>query len=227
MVFFENTKRLALEFLAFKKYKQMNTVLAVFVGIFMIPFFVAFAVQMLWTFISAIFFTIVEAPIKFLHKLVKDETENSHLAFKIVIYYLSWPIIFAFYVSYAMMLIDIFVSYVFAQAFGYVASLGGFKFHITPLEERIEAEVDPEQKHNKAAIAHIIVCSILLGLGILTIVVFLILMFALEMNPILMVIGVPFISLIPLFELVYACIAYRDRKGEKKEEPKQVEEKAE
>lgn len=217
MQFFENTKRLAREFLSFKKYKQMNTVLAVFVGLFMSPFIIMFFVELFWTFINAIIFTIIEAPIKFLHKLIRDETQEHHLAFRIIIYYLSWPIVFGLYVTYALMMIDIVISYVITQAIGYVASLGGFLFHISPLDERIDKEVDMEQKHNKSGIVHVAVCAAILLITLIIIVVGVIIMIVLEESPLLIIIGASIIGLIPLFELFFAVLAYRDKKREKKE----------
>lgn len=221
MVFFENTKRLAREFLSFKKYKQMTTPLAVFVGIFMCPFIIAFFVMLVLTFISAIFFTIVEAPIQFLHKLIKDETKEMHLAFRILIYYLSWPIVFGLYVSYAMMMIEIVIDYVLTQAVGYVASLGGFRFHISPLVERIDRDVDPEIKHNLAGIIHLVVCLVLAFIALVFVIVFIIIGAVtgdFESALLWVLIGMPFIGIIPLFEGIWACIAYRDRKKKAKEE---------
>lgn len=227
MVFFENTKRLALEFLAFKKYKQLNKVLAVFVGLFMAPWMLVFAFMLAWTFLSAIFFTVIEAPIKFLHNLIKDETKEHHLAFRMLIYYLSWPIIFIFYVFYALMIVDIYVMYIFTQAFGYVASLGGFHFHITPLQERIDKDVDFERKHNKAALIHVIVAAVLLFIGALLALIGGILL-GVSSDPtagtVLLAIGVAFISLPFALEVPYAVLAYRDWKKPEEVKPEAIAE---
>ena len=227
MQFFENTKRLAREFLAFKKYKQLNKVLAVFVGIFMFPFFILFGVMLAWTFFSAIFFTIVEAPIKFLHNLIKDETKEHHLAFRMLIYYLSWPIIFIFYVFYALMIVDIYICYFFTQCVGYVASLGGFHFHISPLDERIDKEIDLERKHNKAAIIHIVVVAVLVFVcAILALVGGIIAAVADDpaIGVTILMVGLALLGLPVAFEGIYAVLAYRD--WAKKEEPKPEEKPA-
>lgn len=219
MLYFEKTLRLVKEYLLLKKYKSMNIVLAIFVFIFMLPFHIAFFVWAAYTFIMSIIYSIIEAPIKFLHTLIRDETKDSHVAFKIVLYYLSWPIIFPFYVFYAFMIVDIIICYLIAQVLGYIASLTGYRFHITPMEEDIS--VEPKNKYNLSAIIHIAVVAGLFLLGVLFIILGIFTVQA------LLFVGIGIVSLIGGFEAIYSLIAYRDwKKKEKpaleaKEEPKE------
>ena len=114
-------------------------------------------------------------------------------------------------------MIDIVISYVITQAIGYVASLGGFLFHISPLDERIDKEVDMEQKHNTAAIIHVAVCAGILFFMLVFIIVWLIIMLVNGGGELFLIIGIAVLGLIPLFELFYSVLAYWDKKKEKKE----------
>ena len=210
MLYFEKTLRSIKEYLLLKRYKNMNIVLAIFVFIFMLPFHIAFFVWAGYTFLLSIFYSVIEAPIRFLHDLIRDETKESHVAFKIVIYYLSWPLIFIFYVFYAFMIVSIVISYLFTQVIGYVASLAGYRFHITPKEEDISIEA--KNQYNKQAIAHIITVGSLIVLGALMIVL------GIFLTQALIFVGVGLLSLIEGFELIYALLAYRDWKCKKAEE---------
>ena len=223
MEYFERTLRLAKEFLLFKKYKQLHPVLAVLVGILMIPWAVMFGVALAWTFVISLFFTFVEVPVKFLHRLVREETKESHVAFKIVLYYLSWPIIFLLYVFYAFMIVEIYVIYFFTMCLGFIASLGGYRFHVTPLQEDISIET--HGKHNVMAIIHVAFALLWIFVGLILVIVGAV--FAAQEEPglaALMFAGFGFIYAPFIIEALYAILGYWDwKKAPKEEKAKELE----
>lgn len=215
MNIFDNFKRLNREFFKFKKYKRMHPALAVFAGIALIPFAVLYFVLLGLLFVEVIFFTLIEAPIRALHKIVRDEGKEVKHATQAVVYFLSWGILFFFYVIYAFISFFIFVGYFFLQLFGYIASLAGYKFHITYLEENIEVE-PREMNYFLFGLLLAIIGNVLLFVGaILT---------ALGGEP--SMVGGAFLGLYFLFISFYVPIVYHAREEVKQEVP-QVEEKQE
>ena len=162
MDFFEKTNRLAKEFLLFKKYKAMHPVIAVFVGIFLIPFAISFFVGLGLLYILSILFYLIKAPLDFLHNVVKEERGEVKHATQFWIYFISWGPIFLLYALYAFISFFFYVFYLGVQIDGYITSLGGYKFHISPNEEDISIEVQPTLRFNYAGLIFIAVCVILI-----------------------------------------------------------------
>ena len=162
MHFFEQSKRLAGEFLKFKKYKNMAPVLAVFVGIFLIPFALFFFLGLGMLFLSCMLFYLLESPLNYLHGVVKTEGKETHPATCFIIYFISWPLIFLLYVSYAFLTFFIHAFYLGTTIAGYIASLGGFKFHITPNEQDIEVKNTPKGPFNIVALVYILIVAVLI-----------------------------------------------------------------
>ena len=234
MFFFERTLRLGKEFLKFKKYKKMNPVLAVFTGIFLIPFAACFFIELGFSFLASIFFSFLESPIKYLHNIMSDEGKKTRPATEFIIYFFAWPTIFMAYCFYAMLTLFIVIDYFFACAFGYVASLGGYKFHVSPYTEDIEKEVG-DVRFDRAALVFIIIHASLLCVGLIAGLVILILALVNDNNAMFAFIAVVVGVLVPLgnvFSAFYVPIFFangQEPKPEepKKEEPKQVEQQPE
>lgn len=218
MLFFERTKRLVQEFLLFKKYKQIHPALAVFTGIFLIPFALLFFIQLGFTFLASILFTLFEAPIKYLHGILKDEVKESKTAVQVIVYYFSWPVLFAFYVFYALFTLMVFFNYLETVLVGYIANLGGFKFHISPMEQDISKDCDPNRCWQKNVLAGIFVATsfTLVMLGVI--------LLAAALEP---TVGVILIGLYMLFCCVYVPIAFRELKKEPAPEAPQPEQSEE
>lgn len=220
MHFFERSKRLGQEFLKFKKYKHMHPAIAVFVGLFLFPFAVSFFASLGILFLLSILFTIVEGPLNYLHKVVKDEGKEMNKATEVVIYFFSWPLLFFFYVLYALLTLLIFIAYFNTVCVGYIASLGGYRFHITPNEENIEQEETDKDFKIQGLVFILVVGLLLLVEIVIGIVKYSDLysryqegMFFIEFLPVLETIT----SIYTLFCVIYVPIAFRFKKIEKVE----------
>ena len=117
------------EAFSFKKYKAMHPVLAVFTGIFMIPFVLSSMISALVLILTAFFFKVNKLPIDFLHGMLKSEGKDVHPATQFIIYFFSWPVIFALYASLSLSLLAITALYAGLSLETYVWSLGGYRFH--------------------------------------------------------------------------------------------------
>lgn len=230
MKFFENTKRLAKEVLSLKKYKMMALPLAIITGIFMLPLGVAFFVYLGLLFIFDIFYGLVEAPIRFLHKFIKDEAKEMSRVTEVVIYIISWPTIFILYFFYAFWSLFIHFFYFLTQLLGYIVSLCGFKFHISILEEDIAIE-DSGHRYNIQAIIFIAVnATLLITLIVLGIVTFVNLYnnyqeaeFWAEFAGIIAGIS----SVMELFTIIYVPIAFMNKPRKEEAPVEEIPEKVE
>ena len=204
MLFFERTKKLVGEFLLFKKYKQMHPAIAVFVGIFLIPFALFFFIFAGFTFLSAIMFALFESPIKYLHNIIHEEVKDSKTAIQVIVYYFSWPLLFIFYVFYAFFTLLVFFYYLGTMMVGYIASLGGYKFHVSPMDEDISKNLEPNPNWKKNVLG-----AAFFGTAFVLVLVGIILYFTAGY-----MIGLALLSLYMLFCCVYVPIAFRDSKEE-------------
>ena len=124
-----------------KKYKAMPLVLAIIVGIFMLPFAVAGLVIAAVLYVMGYLFSIVSLPVQSLHKLLKDEGANVGHATQFIIYFLSWSFVFASYAMLTFFLVFLTVLYTVFSIITYIWTLGGFKFHVLTSEEDISVDV--------------------------------------------------------------------------------------
>jgi cobalamin synthase len=132
MKYFEHAKKLAKAIFSFEKYKAMPLWLAIICGILMVPYWLIFIVWLVALSALTIFLSFLETPINFLHNIMKDEAKEKRTPVEVVIYIISWPLIFVFYAFFAITTITTSIIYFFTEAWGFVASLGGFRFHIRP-----------------------------------------------------------------------------------------------
>ncbi len=132
----------------FKKYKAMHPVLAVFTGIFMLPFLV---LSFFLTAILAVFgyiYALAATPVRFMHSLIHKEGESVRFhASEFVIYFLSWVTIIWLYLLLAFLFVVIVPLYTALAIVLYIQTLGGFRFHVFPYQyEDISIEVNGRLK---------------------------------------------------------------------------------
>lgn len=114
----------------FKKYKAMSPVLAVFTGLLMLPIVVAsFSVAASFAVLGFVF-SVISAPVKYLHEIVRVEGKEVKHATQFIVYFLSWPTVFGLYVAMSFLLVLLLPTYALLSFLLYVWSLGGFKFHL-------------------------------------------------------------------------------------------------
>ncbi|MBO5294532.1 MAG: hypothetical protein J6B71_04730 [Clostridia bacterium] len=114
----------------FKKYKAMSPVLAVFTGLLMLPIVVAsFSVAASFAVLGFVF-SVISAPVKYLHEIVRVEGKEVKHATQFIVYFLSWPTVFGLYVVMSFLLVLLLPTYALLSFLLYVWSLGGFKFHL-------------------------------------------------------------------------------------------------
>lgn len=157
-------KRLTLllkEAFKFKKYKAMSPFLAVLCGILMLPF-VAISFSLVAFFaVLAFFFTIIIAPIKFLHLIVNTEGKEIKHATQAIVYLISWPLVFLLYALMSFLLFLLLPTYALLSFFTYVWSFGGFKFHLF-ITKNEDISIDVKGRYNALPVVFILVAVIVL-----------------------------------------------------------------
>ena len=135
------------EIFKFKKYKAMHPALAVFTGILMLPFVVAsFAVIGAYACL-AFTFAIISSPVKYLHEILFAEGQKIKHLSQGIIYLISWPLVFGWYVVVSVYYIVLNLLYAVISILAFIWSLGGFKFHLFPqCAEDISIEVQGRYK---------------------------------------------------------------------------------
>ncbi len=129
-----------------KKYKAMPLVLAIFVGIFMVPLALISAVCAALVYVLGYLFSVASQPVQNLHKLLHEEGQSVKHGTQVVVYLLSWGLVFGTYAALTFLLVTLTVLYSLFSIFTYLWTLGGFKFHVFAKEEDISVEV--EGKYN-------------------------------------------------------------------------------
>ena len=147
MRFFNSAFRLAKEIVSLKRYKKMHLALAIVTGGVLFPFFVCFFVGIGLLFVLSILFSIIQAPLTYIHNVLREEGEKVKHATQFIIYFISWPVVFVLYCFYASLTLLIHILYILSTALGYVVSLGAIRFHIDPEEENIAKEVEKEDQY--------------------------------------------------------------------------------
>lgn len=145
----------------FKKYKAMSPALAVFTGILMIPVVLISFVMVAILSVLSFAFAVCYMPIKYLHHTVNTEGQNVKHATQAVIYLISWPIVFFFYVLMSLLVLLIFPAYAAFSFFTYVWTLGGFKFHLFA-NQSDDISIEVNGKYNALPVVFVVVGAILL-----------------------------------------------------------------
>ena len=114
----------------FKKYKALHPFFAVVVGLCQLPYvlisFLTAAVIYVFDFIVGV----LAYPFEQVHGLIRREKNEVRGAAEAIIYFLSWPFLFLFYIILTFMTFVLNVLYVVAALTTFIWSLGGFKFHL-------------------------------------------------------------------------------------------------
>lgn len=162
------------EAIKLKKYKAMPLVLAIFVGIFMIPVAIASAACAALVYVLGYLFSVVSLPVQSLHKLLHDEGQQVKHGTQLVVYLLSWGFIFTTYATLTFFLVTLTVLYSLFSIFTYLWTLGGFKFHLFTKEEDIAVEVSGKYNNLIPIIFIAAMGALLIVVPLITSIVFLI-----------------------------------------------------
>ena len=170
--YLKKTGLLLKEAFKFKRYQAMHPALAVFTGIFMIPFVL---IGMLLTAVLSLFsfvLNILLTPLKHIHSLVHTEGQQVNHATQFWIYFLSWPVILFYYVACSLLFAFVYVLYALLSIVTYVYTLGGFKFHIVPNADSDDIAIETEGKYFASAITFVSVAAVLFVLTVIFALVF-------------------------------------------------------
>ncbi len=140
----EKTTRLLKEAFKLKKYLAMPPVLAILVGIFMLPVALISAGLAIIVYILGYILSVANIPAERLHNLLHTEGQSVKHATQALVYLISWGAIFATYTSLTVLMVILTVLYSLLSIFTYLWTLGGFKFHLYADEEDISIEVQGE-----------------------------------------------------------------------------------
>ena len=125
--FFNSALDVLKESFKFKKYETMHPVLAIILILVFLPVFIASIFVALLLFCTFFFFKALSSPITYLHSLVRKEGQEVKHGTQVVIYWISWPIVFALYTSVSILLVFITIQYAMLSMLCYVWTLGGYK----------------------------------------------------------------------------------------------------
>ena len=172
--FVEKATAVLKEAIQLKKYKAMPLVLAIFVGIFMLPVAIISAVFAALVYVLGYLFSVVSLPVQSLHKLMHDEGQNVKTATQFLVYLFSWGFIFTTYASLTFLMIALTVLYSLFAIFTYLWTLGGLKFHLFATEEDIAVEVNGKYNNLIPIIFVATMGALLIIVPLITSIVFLI-----------------------------------------------------
>lgn len=145
--FLEKTTALFQQAFTLKKYKAMHIVLAILVGIVMLPFAAIcfIAAGILYGF--GYLFKIVTLPVEELHKLLHNEGQAVKHGTQFILYFISWGFIFTSYAMLSLLTVFATILYSVCSITAYVWTLGGIKFHVFPAQaDDISVEVTGKYK---------------------------------------------------------------------------------
>ena len=146
MDYMKGTTDLLKEVLKLKKYKAMSPVLAVLTAVFMLPWILIAALFTVAAYMLGFIFKIMLSPIDYLHTLVNKEGGEVRHATQFIVYFISWPLIFFLYVTVSVTLFLLSVVYALLSCVCYIATLGGFRFHLF-LSEATDLEIHVDGKY--------------------------------------------------------------------------------
>lgn len=145
--FLDKFHKLFTETIKFKKYRALPKAVAVFVHLPMIFVGLVTMVNFLAGALLSYFFKVLQAPFEYLKGLTNQEGKETKAAAQFIIYFISWPLIFAGYVLISFMIIALHIVYAATSIMAYIWSLGGFKFHVfVEKSDNIEKEVNTNYK---------------------------------------------------------------------------------
>ena len=145
--FLDKFHKLFTETIKFKKYRALPKAVAVFVHLPMIFVGLVTMVNFLAGALLSYFFKVLQAPFEYLKGLTNQEGKETKAAAQFIIYFISWPFIFAGYVLISFMIIALHIVYAATSIMAYIWSLGGFKFHVfVEKSDNIEKEVNTNYK---------------------------------------------------------------------------------
>lgn len=155
-------KALAKEAFTLKKYKAMKPFFAIVTALSLVPVIAASFFLLAVLSVYAFLFKVIKSPIEYLHSIAKKEGEEVKHGTQIVIYLISWPLIFFLYAFSALLLVAITAGYAILSILAYIATLGGFKYHVF-INEAEDISIDTHgYKYGKSATINFILTLSLL-----------------------------------------------------------------
>ena len=158
---FQKTLDLMKETLKLKKYKAMHKCFAVFIFIFMLPLVALSFIVSANLFCLSFFLQIIQSPVESLKSLVNSEGKEVKHATQFIIYFISWPLIFMYYVIVALLRVYAYIEYAVLSCLNYAWTLGGFRFHLF-VDKSEDISIEVNEKYNNAwLIIYIVIMAII------------------------------------------------------------------
>ena len=114
----------------FKKYKALHPFFAVVVGLCQLPYVLISFLTAAAIYVFDFIVGVLAYPFEQIHGTVRREKDEVMGGAQAVIYLISWPFLFLFYIILTFMTFVLNVLYVVAALTTFIWSLGGFKFHL-------------------------------------------------------------------------------------------------
>lgn len=162
-------KILADNFFKFKNYRRMHPVLAVIIGILMLPFTLAGLLMLGLLYVYYYFFKLLVLPADYLMGIIRNEGKEVKHATQAVIYLIGFPFAFVYYALIAFEIIGIHILYIVTFVYLYFASLCGFRFKPILLTSDDDIEIEQRPKYNVAIpVVFIVVVLVIIAAFVLT-----------------------------------------------------------
>ena len=136
------------ELFKFKKYKSMPLIWAILVGIFMLPFTIISFLSAAFIYLLHFFIKIIMIPTDFLHGVLRDEKSNVSSAAQVVVYLVSWPLVFMGRIFMAFLVFFVNLIYVGFSISSFTWSLGAFRFHLF-INKMDDSYIETEGEYHK------------------------------------------------------------------------------
>ena len=140
--FMQCTSNVFKEAIKLKKYKAMPLGLAIPTGVLMLPVAAAAFIVAALLYVLGYLFSVILLPTQRLYKLLHDEGQGVKHASQFILYFLSWGFIFSAYAALSFFMIILTVLYTIFAILAYIATLGGFKFHVFAKDEDLSVDVE-------------------------------------------------------------------------------------
>ena len=160
--YFDNLVCLCKNAFSNKKYLVLPKALRVLTRIFMLPAYVLFLIYIAFGFLIVVIYNIIISPNQFLHKILHDEAVTLNGAAQFILYFISWPLIFFYYVLVASLTTVLLIMYLFAMITAYIASLGAFKINIELSKQVVEKDEVYDVKKLKILSILFVIANILI-----------------------------------------------------------------
>ena len=159
-------RALVKEAFKFKKYKKLSLPLRILTIIVEIPFIVLSLLSVGLFYVYYCIFNLITDPIEYVKSIIRNEGKEVKHATQFIIYFFGFPFVVLATIFISFLTLFLAFSFFFANLYGEVATLHGFKFQpfISSASEDFEINVS-DKKYNLGVLVSFLVINYVLLIG--------------------------------------------------------------